>query len=317
MPDAPRRVIVVLGMHRSGTSVLARAFPTLGIELGDDLMPASPANPRGYWEDRAVVEINEAVLAALGRSWLSCAPIDDSGWQSSELARLADEAGKLLASRLDRFGIWAFKDPRTCRLLPFWQPIFAHLGLEDCYAISLRNPLAVARSLYQRDRMELEPALLLWLEHMLEAFVHTANKPRVMVDYDAMLEAPVPQLTRLARILRLPVPDQARLDEFAHEFLDPNLRHHTLELQPADSDAPLARLALEGIRTFPRDGVGPARSRFENNPGGGYAAARVSGRACAIVGAQPGPCTTNPSTRIIPAGTRGAESRTRIARATT
>lgn len=69
MLDGPQQLVVVLGMHRSGTSVLARGLQVLGVELGERLLPPAADNPRGFWEDLDVIGIDERVLAALSRDW--------------------------------------------------------------------------------------------------------------------------------------------------------------------------------------------------------------------------------------------------------
>jgi len=261
MLDSSRRVIVVLGMHRSGTSVFARSLRVLGVELGERLMPPDPHNPRGFWEDLDVVGINERVLAALGRDWRSSTLIDAADWDCGLLAPLASEAEELLKSRLERYGTWGFKDPRLCLLLPFWQPIFQRLGLQEGYIIALRNPRAVADSLESRDRIFPELSHFLWLQHLDAALVNTAGKARVVVDYDEMLGNPHAQLCRIAKQLKFapPVADDPVLHSFATGFLEPKLRHHQYycEVSPADSHLTgLALTAFGSLRAVALDQAG-------------------------------------------------------------
>src|ERR1700683_1647190 len=240
------RVIVVLGMHRSGTSVLARGLQVLGVELGRNLMPAFPANPKGHWEDRDINNLNERILAALARNWRSPGLIDDSVWNSSALEPLVSEAKQLLDSRFGKFELWGFKDPRTCMLLPFWQPVFRELGLEARYVISLRNPLSVAASLRARDAMAEELSFLLWLEHLVAAFKYTKDQRRLVVEYDELLKAPRIQICRIAKALGLPVPisTDAAVQSYEGEFLAVDLRHHEFSADHSPSDSPLKRLAV-------------------------------------------------------------------------
>ncbi len=250
MPDGSQRLVVVLGMHRSGTSVLARALQVLGIELGDRLMPASADNPRGYWEDLEVVAINERVLAALSKDWRSPKALDAEQWHSAALEPIASEAEQLLKSRLEQYPQWGCKDPRMCMLLPFWQPIFRRLELAESYIVALRDPRAVADSLEARGRMVPELSYLLWLEHLHAALTDTVGKPRVLVEYDEVLRHPREQLYRLAVALALeqPGPEDAALREYENDFLAADLRHHqySAEISPADSH--LARVALKAFR---------------------------------------------------------------------
>ena len=60
------RAVLLLGMHRSGTSVVARGLQALSVYLGDDFLDKQPENPTGYWEDKGIVDLNERVLDELG-----------------------------------------------------------------------------------------------------------------------------------------------------------------------------------------------------------------------------------------------------------
>jgi hypothetical protein len=64
-----RTCVIVLGMHRSGTSVLTGTLGLLGAALPTDLVEAAPSNPKGHFESRSVYNIHERLLAALGTAW--------------------------------------------------------------------------------------------------------------------------------------------------------------------------------------------------------------------------------------------------------
>src|SRR5262249_18438336 len=129
------------------------------------------------------------------------------------------------------------KDPRITRLLPFWDEVLddADLG----YAIALRNPVSVARSLGARNGFSAEKSYLLWLLHMVAAMLGTRGRRRVVVDYDEMLANPGAQLSRIAKVLGLRRPTPAAIAEYADAFLSPLLRHsgHTGEDLRGDSRA--------------------------------------------------------------------------------
>ena len=114
-------VILVIGMHRSGTSAVTRVLNLLGIELGGSLLPSADDNARGFWEHQDAVLINERLLSALGRNWFDLRELPH-GWLSTPAASEAKLQLKELFTR--EFGgpvIWAVKDPRICRLLPLWR----------------------------------------------------------------------------------------------------------------------------------------------------------------------------------------------------
>lgn len=220
-----KSIVVVLGMHRSGTSAITRGLQALGIDLGERLMlPAADNNEKGFFEDIDVNAINVELLDALGQDWhtLSLIPADEL--LHEKYAGLRLRAIELLRSRLqdtDRFG---FKDPRLCRLLPFWQKVFEHLQLDVSYVIAVRNPLSVAKSLEARNQLPHEKSHYLWLEHVLPSVLLTQGMRRVLVDYDLLMENPQKQMGRMALGLDSKL-DPVRLAEFSRDFLDIRLRH--------------------------------------------------------------------------------------------
>jgi len=224
-PPGPARVIAVLGVGRSGTSAVARGLMALGVGFGDNLLPPGPENPTGFWEDLDVIRINESILAAAGLAWNSLSPIDATFWERDGLSALRREAVNLVRSRLARFPHWGFKDPRTSRTLPFWQAVFADIGVADSYTITVRNPKSVAHSLQRLAGFETERSYLLWLNHNIQALQRTAGRPRVVVDYDRLLAGPYEQLARVASALQLDGGGRSAVDTFVREFLDPSLRH--------------------------------------------------------------------------------------------
>ncbi|BBK43975.1 sulfotransferase family protein [Allostella vacuolata] len=229
--DRPRRAIVVLGMHRSGTSLLASLLQALGVDLGPDLLlDRVPDNEAGYWEHRGIAEAHEEILALLGRTWYrpeGLAPLPDGWWRLPELRpfrrRLADI---VTAETVASVGPWGFKDPRTVRLLPLWREIFADTGIEPTYVLAIRNPEAVAKSLAKRDGMTPAAAQLLWLEHTLDAFRHAGDRIAAIVDYDAWFADPVPVARQTMARLGLAWPaDAAALEAVLARIVRPDLRH--------------------------------------------------------------------------------------------
>ncbi len=163
-------------------------------------------------------------------------------WNVPEMQPMKREAVETVRTRFGKFPLWGFKDPRTARLLPFWQDIFKHLGIAESYVLIIRNPISVARSLKVRNQFAFEKSYLLWLEHSVEAYTHTCGMPRVVVDYDALMAHPGEQLGRIAERLALPsdpaVEDSIR--DYAHGFLDHGLGDSAFEPTDAylDTHAP-------------------------------------------------------------------------------
>ena len=214
-------------MHRSGTSALARGLQMLGVYLGNDFLSPKPDNPTGYWEDRNIYEINERLLAVFGLKWEEVALIDDARWDEPEVKALRAEAVEYLRSQFVSHPLWGFKDPRTIRLLPFWHSVLRRLEVDESYLVVIRNPRSVAISLIRRHGMDAVTAHLLWLVYVVPYLSMIANRPFIVADYDLVMADPRQELERIAQGLKIPLNDtnKAGIEQFASDFLDPNLRH--------------------------------------------------------------------------------------------
>lgn len=245
--DGTRAQVLVLGMHRSGTSVLTGLLASTGLYAGedDDFPPADAHNQQGYWERRDVWAIDETILRVLGAQW------DDP--RDGDLAALPADARALLAERarrvvdaLDRRGPWVVKDPRLCTLLPFWLP-----WLSRPIAVLLyRDPFAVARSLAARDGLPLARGLTLWERYNRAALATSAGLPRLVIAHRDLLEDPRATLRWLLSQLALPglhVPDDARV----HAQMDRSLVHHSPGA--ATADPPLSPEQVAILKVLERE----------------------------------------------------------------
>jgi hypothetical protein len=265
MPSS--RAVLVLGMHRSGTSALARGLQMLGVYLGNDFISPKPDNPTGYWEDRNIYEINERLLAVFGLKWEEVALIDDARWDAPEVEPLRIEAVKYLRSQFVSHPLWGFKDPRTIRLLPFWSSVLRSLDVDESYLLVIRNPRSVANSLIRRHGMEAVTAHLLWLVYVVPNLSMIANRPFIVADYDLVMANPRQELERIARGLTIPSTDtsKAEIDRFVCDFLDPNLRHSYFNVSDFELDLnlpPLTREAYLWLRSLATDQTANDSPRF-------------------------------------------------------
>lgn len=252
------RAILVLGMHRSGTSAITRVLNLLGVELGSRLMPAAAGNNEGgFWEHLGVVEIHDALLHALGRSWHDLRPLPD-GWLRSDPARAAKiKLTTLIESDFADSPLWAVKDPRLCRLLPLWSEILAELRVEPCVVMVLRHPDEVARSLRDRDRFPPAQGRLSWLEHVADAERDSRGWQRSIVAYEDVLFGWRLALEQLGVELAIDWPrDLDRVSEEVDAYLDRGLRHHTLNTTRAEELPGLIRDVYDAMHAIAR-GEGP------------------------------------------------------------
>jgi hypothetical protein len=232
--------VSILGMHRSGTSMVALLLAECGLHLGDDrdLMPPAPDNPAGFGENVRFVELNERLLAALGGSWDAVPEFDPDWLERPEVTQLERHAAHL-AHAFAGCEPWGWKDPRSSLTLPFWERVAHPLEVIVC----LRDPLEVALSLQRRNGLSLDFGLALWLEYNERIVATTRADSRIVSHYDAFLRSPRRELERIAASIDLPV-DGETLDRAAVRAL-PSLRTYRLRrpyLPGADRLAPIAEL---------------------------------------------------------------------------
>ncbi|WP_333677092.1 hypothetical protein [Dyella sp.] len=227
-----KRLILVIGMHRSGTSAITRGLKALGVELGESLLQPGPLeNPRGFWEDKDIVELNRELLEALSTDWCSVADIDRRSLPADVLESFLARAAELLNQKLETRAIWAFKDPRTTRLLWFWKQVIERIGVSDVnYVLCLRNPLAVSDSLFIRNGIDRATSILLWGVYTVEALQQIDTDSSVVIDYDQLLENGREVLSQLATTMHLPWAVGRLEEEYFSEFLTFDLRHNKYEL---------------------------------------------------------------------------------------
>ena len=226
-------IIVVIGMHRCGTSAITRGLRVFGVDLGEKLMPAVlGVNEKGFWEDIEINQLNIELLEYLGRDWHSLAPVTKLNLEDKELDKYTLRAVEILRNKTRSSEIFGMKDPRLSRLLPFWQAVFRRLKISVCYIIAVRNPLSVVRSLSGRDKFDDGKSYYLWLEHVLPSILDTSDGKRVVVDYDQLLDQPTAELTRIAKSIGLENRiDATELEKYEREFLDESLRHSRYDVQ--------------------------------------------------------------------------------------
>lgn len=223
-------IIVVLGMHRSGTSALTRGLKVLGVHLGDDFIPdVVGVNDKGFWEDAEILQLNVELLASLGHDWHALlSPADRALMDDPVISLFMRRAAAILGNRLRGGDCFGMKDPRFPRLLPFWQEAFRRIGCRVSYIIASRNPFDVVRSLEKRDGIDPVKGYWLWYDHMMRSIRLTTDASRVVVSYHRLMENPAEQLDRMAKCLGLPFSVESELfDEYRTDFLDASLMHHS------------------------------------------------------------------------------------------
>lgn len=204
-PD--KRVILVLGMHRSGTSAMAGLLHVLNTRIEASFSPTCADNPLGYWEIESIVKLNNRILSCLGLAWNDINSINLDLLSLADAHSLREEAIRLLTKEYKDLdsqqiaGPLILKDPRLTRLLPFWMPLLDELNIIVHPIFMVRAPIEVAISLQARlgydDFKEagigsIPYSLLLWLRYQLDAIscCQTLGIRPSIVDFARLHENP-------------------------------------------------------------------------------------------------------------------------------
>lgn len=220
-----RIAILVLGMHRSGTSALARLIGYLGAALPADAIGAHSDNARGYWESAAIVKADDQLLRVARSSWFDPRPLDLSRLDPSALRSRKDRIWEAMTAAFEDASLMVVKDPRQCRFVPTVVETLAEHGVASRAVLMLRSPQAVARSIASRDGTTPAFAHLLWLRHMVDAERASRGLMRATIGFDAMLADWRDAARRLLPLTGGVMPEGATAAVIG-AFLDPALRHH-------------------------------------------------------------------------------------------
>ena len=251
-PETSRPVVlIVVGMHRSGTSALGYCLTRLGAGLPLNIVGAGDANERGHWEPAKIIELNDRYLAALGSGWDDWRQLDLDSVSPALKASFAREIKATVKAEYPGQNLLMLKDPRISRMIPFYDATLREAGYDPRYILCMRNPNEVAASLAARDGIGQPHAALLWLRHMLDAEAATRSLPRSIHGFDSLLGDWRHSLDVIGSDLQLEWPKS--IDEAADEvdaFLDRGLRHHWKKEETISGPhASWLRRAWAGLKT--------------------------------------------------------------------
>lgn len=184
------KLILITGMHRSGTSALARVFVKVGFDAGSNLIQPDENNPLGYWEDFDVFNLNNQILSHLFLSWDKIENLENRRihiFRDEIIREFEPVAFKILHQKLTKSQHVVIKDPRFTVLMPFWNKIFEQLEAEIFHFHIFRHPMLVAKSLQRRNGMSFQNGLLLWYYYNMSFLNDSIGKAR-FISYENLLE---------------------------------------------------------------------------------------------------------------------------------
>ena len=226
MEQSLGRGVVVLGMHRSGTSAVTGVIDALGLPAckAGDRFPSQQWNPRGNYESASVTIFDEQLLQLMDGTWWAPPPLSPGWANRPELTALRARARGLFAAAHPA-GRWVWKDPRACLLMPFWDAV---LGRDTPRIVVLRNPMESAASLLSRNGIPRDHAFALTERYLRTCLRDCAGRAVLITTYDELLTGIDAWGRRTAAFLSangIPMSQPLLLDE-ARGFIDSSLRHH-------------------------------------------------------------------------------------------
>lgn len=207
-----RKAILILGMHRSGTSCLTGCLKNLGLNLGN-ISNHNEHNLKGNQENKNVFRLNEALFNFNNGSWKSPPDPENLVW-TNELESRRDEVIKSYESLP---APWGIKDPRMLISYGFWSKFLP----EHIFVGTLRHPESVAKSLYARNRINLEKGYEMWENYNKQLLYFYKKHSIPIIDFDSEGQIYLEKILKLAKVLSLESTGNP-------DFFDPKLKHQTL-----------------------------------------------------------------------------------------
>ena len=222
--------VLVLGMHRSGTSACTRVLNLLGCALSDNLLGAAEGNESGHWEPLEVVVLNDKILESAGSSHDDWGPLNADWRQSAIRAQMVSRASQIITDHTKIGPLFAIKDPRICRLADVWLEAATDAGVDPLVLLMLRNPVEVASSLEARDLMADGYGELLWLRHVLDAEFYSRGQKRIVCRYDELMSNWQVLVGKVTRGLGVSFPrNSPKIHAEISQFLTQAQRHHKVD----------------------------------------------------------------------------------------
>ncbi|MFV0411626.1 MAG: glycosyltransferase [Paracoccus sp. (in: a-proteobacteria)] len=253
-------ILIVMGMHRSGTSFLTHCMEILGFGMPGDRADPAWDNPHGHFEPQAIVNLNEGLLSRDGAIWTRIGKLNIPPMPAEMASALKLSFGT--APRI------AIKDPRMSLLMSAWRPCLEGLG-PCAVLIALRHPGEVAASLARRDAIGADLSHLSWIAHNLSALETTLGMRRGLILFPDWTEDIGAALARICALTGIMPPRNAARD-IAARFDDTSI-HATKRLTANNPDIGLLATDLFDLLahharngSMPEAGeIAPYRERFD------------------------------------------------------
>jgi len=228
-PDKERKCIMVLGMHRSGTSMVSGLLHVTGINLGKNLLLGDLANEKGYFENEKILNLNELILKEIESSWDDIRPLPADLETRPEIIIISAELKKIIEEEYFSSVVFGIKDPRLALFLPIYLKIFKDLKIIPYFILVERKTIEIAESLTKRDGFTYEKTVALTEKYRNIIKKHTKSvEHKIIVQYDDVLNEPYNFIKNIEKIFDIKLlsnnDDKNRIEGFASH----GLKHHTI-----------------------------------------------------------------------------------------
>lgn len=221
-------MIIIAGTHRSGSSYVAGLLHDCGLPLGPsaDFLPADPANPLGYFEQRAVVDLNSRIITGFRRmqsplEGLVCRAVYATRPGPEAIARRAARRVDEMRALGERFDRTIIKDPRFSLTYPHWTPLARFHGM----VVVMRHPEASARSMHRRDRIPRGVAYRFWDYHVEGLLRWLPAERTLFVDFDRLAGPDSDEELRRLHVYFAPAVPEAEFVRRGRAMFADELRH--------------------------------------------------------------------------------------------
>jgi glycosyltransferase involved in cell wall biosynthesis len=228
MRNSTTPIVVMLGVHRSGTSLSARILSDLGLRLGDQLLPGHRDNPEGFWEHAGIIAETREMENLLGINPFRgerLVPPSNIWWAEKPFADSFHRLKSVIQKETSKSGMFGFKDPRTLLLLPMWQAVFNELEVNPHYIVLMRHPAAVAGSINKRNGLSTKHGEFIWRNHLSFGLAHLESAPSAVIHYENWFHDLKSQLAAAARVLDYKGHDLDEIEKKVEVYIDPKKMH--------------------------------------------------------------------------------------------
>jgi hypothetical protein len=180
--------VIVLGMHRSGTSMIGGVLSHLGVDMGEDFPGKQISNPLGHFEDGDFLALNIAILETAGGSWNQPPERENIELLRSQFKKPIQEliSNRKRASNEEN---WGWKDPRTSLTIELFIPYLNN----PHFIICRRDSSDIITSLWNRNKMTSDEAKILvdTYYHRIDDFINKHSEyPVLELEYNELVENP-------------------------------------------------------------------------------------------------------------------------------